>query len=740
MFCKASLPANGRQVKGRQRTARYAIGSMILSHAPAGPMRVSRYAQVACVATLTLLPSAIAGAQAIQVNAGASTSAFVAPGASLAVPIIIDRPNGGAIGLAALQATLTWNASRLSFDSLRLGGLVGWTLNTNLAGVVTGTVGFTASSLIPIASTTTLATAYFTATSPGGTHIIPAVSSATNLLGNSVLPSLHVRALDVCVGPVVKWGDANADLAVNIVDAQLIARYAAGLNVAMNATVLERGDVTGDGQINVLDAQQIARFGVALPAAARINTDFVPTPAPTALAVSPGSSQYVAMGSSVQLLAVPTAASLDISGCAATTWQSSNTAVATVNSSGFVAPVGVGSATITASVNASPSVSASTTITVGAGAIANATVTLAQSTLPLSTVGAWTTTGNPVTTATSVALDGWSNTVTATPVWSSSNPLVARVASDGTIGAGTASITATYGGENASATLTVTPAAGDFGIVVRNVAPVSPAVQAAFTSAATRWAQIIRGDLPNVSVVGLDVSSCLFQNAGTTIMTETIDDVVIYANVRAIDGVGGILGGAGPCVKRAGSGHAYVGMMTFDVDDLAAMQADGILTAVILHEMAHVLGVGSNWANVLQDAMPSASNDPIFTGTNARWAFANLGTNYDGRTVPVENCIGVPRCGSGAINAHWRELVGQRELMTGYVTVGVGALNPLSPLTAASLIDIGYVVDVAMSDAQPWFMRTQPTSPEKRIPIRELPMPPPVTTDLRGRIVRPPSH
>ncbi len=60
-------------------------------------------------------------------------------------------------------------------------------------------------------------------------------------------------------------GDVNQDGAVNIVDAQLTARYAVGLSVSNPGGVQAAGDVNLDAAVNITDAQLIARFAVGLP-------------------------------------------------------------------------------------------------------------------------------------------------------------------------------------------------------------------------------------------------------------------------------------------------------------------------------------------------------------------------------------------------------------------------------------------------------------------------------------------
>jgi hypothetical protein len=61
-----------------------------------------------------------------------------------------------------------------------------------------------------------------------------------------------------------------------------------------------------------------------------------------------------------------------------------------------------------------------------------------------------------------------------------------------------------------------------------------------------------------------------------------------------------------------------------------------------------------------------------------------------GAKIPVENTGG-----EGTADSHCRECVLGNELMTGYINLGQ---NPLSVVTLASLVDQGYVVDLAAAD------------------------------------------
>jgi len=187
-------------------------------------------------------------------------------------------------------------------------------------------------------------------------------------------------------------------------------------------------------------------------------------------------------------------------------------------------------------------------------------------------------------------------------------------------------------------------------------------------------------------------------------LTEIVDDVIIIVRLELIDGPGAVLGSAGPCsIRQATNGGLTVlGTMRFDTADLANLENAGSFANVILHEMGHVLGIGTLWnaKSLLQQASSTSNKqDTFFSGANAVVAFNAIGgsTYTGGQKVPVENCVtGVPTsCGSGTINSHWREAVLRTELMTGYLNSGE---NPLSVLTVASLKDLGYVVDETKAD------------------------------------------
>lgn len=210
----------------------------------------------------------------------------------------------------------------------------------------------------------------------------------------------------------------------------------------------------------------------------------------------------------------------------------------------------------------------------------------------------------------------------------------------------------------------LTGSTSPFTITVRFTGGLTRTQQDAFVAAADRWARVIVGDLPDVELDG-----------------EVIDDVLVLASGEDIDGEGNVLGMAGPTHIRVG-GPPCRGVMRFDSADLAAMERDGILVDVITHEMGHVLGIGTLWEDLVDG---DGGTDPRYTGRVAMIEYGRL-TGSDPEQVPVEN-----EGGDGSRDSHWRERVFRNELMSSAIA---GVHNPISRLTVASLIDLGYQVDL----------------------------------------------
>jgi hypothetical protein len=132
--------------------------------------------------------------------------------------------------------------------------------------------------------------------------------------------------------------------------------------------------------------------------------------------------------------------------------------------------------------------------------------------------------------------------------------------------------------------------------------------------------------------------------------------------------------------------------MEFDRFDVDQLVARGQFAKVVLHEIGHVLGIGTIWNFRRSLLNTTTTGDPFFTGSAARTQFAALNTlTYAGNAVPVENTGG-----TGTANAHWRTSVMVRELMQGFAVI---SQQPLSRVTVGSLQDLGYLVNVDAADA-----------------------------------------
>ena len=239
---------------------------------------------------------------------------------------------------------------------------------------------------------------------------------------------------------------------------------------------------------------------------------------------------------------------------------------------------------------------------------------------------------------------------------------------------------------------------GSFEIELRFATPMSATRQAAFESARERWMAILADtELPDMPVPE-GVVDCRFPERTYEESVTVVDDLMIIAAVAEIDGLNGTLARAGPCGWREESLLPWIGAMEFDPADLSRLEADGALEDVIVHEMGHVLGIGTVWEphGLLRNPSKGAGRevDTHFPGALAIQAFDQIGgASYAaGAKVPVENTGSKP----GSDDGHWRHRVFGNELMNPFIAPGS---SPLSVVTIASLADLGYTVHMDLADA-----------------------------------------
>lgn len=227
----------------------------------------------------------------------------------------------------------------------------------------------------------------------------------------------------------------------------------------------------------------------------------------------------------------------------------------------------------------------------------------------------------------------------------------------------------------------------------------TPIQQQTFVDAADFWNSVITGyDLP-------------YDQNGNVVPHH----LTINASLPSIDGVSGILGSAGPDTASYYDNnpigqptialyYTSTGSMQFDSADVAGLVANNSFYGVVLHEMAHVLGIGTLWTyntnlnNTSYNLYTTGSGQYFGTHALTEWRseFNRPGDTF----VPVE--LGG---GAGTANGHWNEVdFGATD--TGIVSVDngrdfstelmTGWASPtffISRTTLGALDDLGYQVD-----------------------------------------------
>jgi hypothetical protein len=229
-------------------------------------------------------------------------------------------------------------------------------------------------------------------------------------------------------------------------------------------------------------------------------------------------------------------------------------------------------------------------------------------------------------------------------------------------------------------------ATAGYTITLRFINTPTTAQRQFFEAAAAKWEAAIVGDVPDASGV-ISARSC---GSGIPLpnFKGTIDDILIDVLLQPIDGPGAVLGRAGPCLARNEDLLSLYGVMFFDTDDLPTLQQLNVLDEVIVHEMGHVLGVGTLW-DFGRDLLQGTAADPRFVGPAAVAGFHEVGGR--GATIPVEEGFG-----PGTRFSHWDEETFDAELMTGFISLG--GESPLSVMSIGSMEDLGYVVNTAAAD------------------------------------------
>ena len=166
--------------------------------------------------------------------------------------------------ISACQFVLLYDASALQLVSCEAGELLkedAPTINTSIPGMIY----FSWDSLTAIQADGSLLDITFTTTADPEdmqTHLlIPSESPEYGFVfADENLNSISVEVIDGTIEiKNILYGDVNLDGTVNVVDANIIRRYAA-LLMELNDESLKSADVNGDGVVNIIDANLIRRY------------------------------------------------------------------------------------------------------------------------------------------------------------------------------------------------------------------------------------------------------------------------------------------------------------------------------------------------------------------------------------------------------------------------------------------------------------------------------------------------
>lgn len=192
--------------------------------------------------------------------------------------------------------------------------------------------------------------------------------------------------------------------------------------------------------------------------------------------------------------------------------------------------------------------------------------------------------------------------------------------------------------------------------------------------------------------------------------------LTITAGLTSIDGPGKTLGGASPETVSYYDNDRFTphpsialyytttGVIQFDSADVVALIENNTLYGAVLHEMGHILGVGSLWEfnnNV------NGTHYPLYTDGSGQYTGAHALAQWQSEfNLPSATYVPVELGGGdGTANGHWNEsdfgfgntgivsvdtgLDFSKELMTGWAS---GTFF-LSRTTLGALEDLGYLVD-----------------------------------------------
>jgi uncharacterized protein YjdB len=351
-------------------------------------------------ATVTVTAAPVAS-----VNVTPSTAAVVVGQTTTLTAATLDASGNALTGRA-----ITWASSSTAIATVSPSGVV--------TGVAPGTATITATSEGKSGSATV------TVNAPAPAPVASVTVAPTSLplqVGQTGTLTATTRdaANNVLTGRAVAWASSNEGVAT----------------VAANGTVT--AVAPGSATITATSEGKSGTASVTVTA---------PAPAPVASVTVDPATVSLTTGGTQQVTATPRDAQGNALAGRAVTWQSGNTAVATVSPTGLITAVAPGNTTVTAT---SEGKVGTVTVSVAAPAVGSVSITPGSATV---NVGATTVLSAAVRDVNDAVMQG------AAVTWASDKPQTASVSQTGVVtglAPGTATISATSGGKTGTAAITV---------------------------------------------------------------------------------------------------------------------------------------------------------------------------------------------------------------------------------------------------------------------------------------------
>jgi len=236
-------------------------------------------------------------------------------------------------------------------------------------------------------------------------------------------------------------------------------------------------------------------------------------------------------------------------------------------------------------------------------------------------------------------------------------------------------------------------------IDVRYLSPLTVDEQSIVAAAADKWTHVLLNDIGSFKLNSA-ANDCF---VGEPAINELHGNLLLYVTVEPVDGAGGVVAYTQVCAQSSRDLLPIVSHIRLDSDDLSSIEARGLLSTIVMHEMGHALGFNPD-VYTRKGLVGGGTTDPYFTGIAARAEFAKRVPSYTGNAVPLEDMGQL-----GNQSSHWRWNVFGDELMIGVLYPGY--TYPLSSVTLGLFKDIGYEVDMSKSDPYPVLsFRAQPAT------------------------------